>query len=335
MTSHISTWKKAQLAELTELANQYPVIAIANLANFPASLSQQLRKKLVGKAAIRVSKTRVIQKALEASSIDSSKLNNYVADSVAVIFTSMNPFELYAFAKKNKGKVPAKEGDIAPIDIIVPAGDTGLPPGPALSDLKGAGLKVTVQGATISIVQDCVVTKKGEVVTGPVAGTLSKLDIKPMQVGLNIIACYENKEVYEAKVLDINLDEVMAKFVNAYTSAFNLAFNTGYFIAETIPLFISKAFREAKALALEAKFMTSETTEEILASAAREANALKAALPNQPAAEEKKEEAAEAPKEEASEEKAEEAPSEEAKEKAKPEAPEEEKPATEGEEKKE
>ena len=79
--------------------------------------------------------------------------------SVAVIFTEMTPFRLYAFLKKNKGKAAAKEGQLAPNDIIVPAGDTGLPPGPALSDLKGAGLQVKIQGPTIEITEDKVVAK--------------------------------------------------------------------------------------------------------------------------------------------------------------------------------
>ena len=322
MTVHTSSWKKAQLAELTKLANEYPILAVVNLNTFPASLFQVLRKKLEGKAEIRASKTRVIRKALQNSSIDSSKLNDYVQESVAIIFTSMDPFELYAFAKKNKGNVSAKEGDIAPVDIVVPAGDTGLPPGPALSDLKAAGLKVTVQGATISVVDDKVVTKKGEAVSAPVAGTLSKLDIKPMKVGMNIVACYENKEIYEASVLDIDIDELRAKFVSAYTGAFNLAFNTGYFIAETIPLLIGKAVREAKALAIEAKVLSPETVEDFIASAARQAGSLKASLPEQPAEEKAKEAKpeGEAKEEPATEAKTEEKPAEEAKAEEKPKA---------------
>ena len=317
MTSHTVAWKKAQLEELTTLANQYPVVAVASLRSFPASLFQGLRKKLKGKAEIRVSKTRVIRKAFEQSSLDSEKLNSYVNDSVAIIFTSMNPFEIYAFLKKNKGDVSAKEGSLAQNDIIVPAGDTGLPPGPALSDLKGAGLKVMVQGATISIAEDKVVTKKGEPVSAAVAGTLSKLGIKPVKVGLNIVACYENKEVFEGDVLNIDEEEVRSNFIKAYTQAFNLAFNAGYFIKETIPLLLQKAFRESKAVALEAEIFSPATIEEFVAKAARQASALNSNIPAQVPAEKKAEEPAkeetksEEPK--AEEEKKEEPAKEEAK----------------------
>ncbi len=336
MTMHISSWKKKQLEELTALSNEYPVIAIANLSTFPAALFQQLRKKLCDKAQIRVSKTRVIRKAFEQSDIDSEKLNSYVNESVGIIFTTLNPFELYSFIKKNKGNVSAKVGDIAPEDIVVPAGDTGIPPGPALSDLKGAGLKVMVQGATIFISEDTVVTKKGEAVTGPVAGTLSKLDIKPMKVGLNIVACYENKEIFEASVLNIDIDEVRQKFISAYTGAFNLAFNAGYFIKETIPLLIQKAFRDAKAVALEGKVLTPETIETFIGRAAKGAAAIKAKVPESAPAEKAKEEvpAAETPAEKKAEEAptAEEAPAEAPAEEKVEEKPAEEAPAEEAKE---
>jgi large subunit ribosomal protein L10 len=310
MTRHVAAWKRKQLAELKQLADSYPVIAVASLTNFPASLFQQLRKKLHGKAVIRVSKSRVIKKAFEQSNIDAGKLNNYVEGSVAVIFTSMNPFELYSFLKRNKGSVAAKEGMIATEDIVVPAGDTGLPPGPALSDLKAAGLKVMVQGPTIHVAEDKVVTKKGEAVSAPVAGTLAKLDIKPVKVGLSVIACYENKEVFEASVLDIDAEKVMENFMKAYTSAFNLAFNAGYFTSQTTLLMLQKAFREAKAVALEAKVLSPETIAELLGVATRQAASLKSSVGE--AKEEKKEDE----KEQGGKENAGEAATEEKKEEA-------------------
>src|SRR3989338_4582565 len=130
MTRHISSWKKKEVEEIRNLAGQYPVIAIADLASFPASLFQILRKKLHGKAVVKVSKTKIIRRALSESKIG-SKLDAHTNNSVAVIFTQMNPFELFAFVKKNKGRIGAKPGLLAPEDIVVPAGDTGLPQGPA------------------------------------------------------------------------------------------------------------------------------------------------------------------------------------------------------------
>ena len=248
MTAHTLKWKEAQLAEVKGLVSKYSVIGIANLEGFPAALFQTLRKKLAGKAVIKVSKTRVIKKALEEANLSSSGLLDITKGSVGIVFTDMNAFELYNFIKRNKGSAMAKEGAIAPEDIVVPAGDTGLPPGPALSDLKAAGLNVRVQGATIAVAQDKTVAKKGEAVSKPVANVLAKLDIKPLKVGLKISGVFENGELFKAEVLDIDSEQVFNDIVRAVQYAVNLSVETAYPTEKTIELILSKAVRQANAL---------------------------------------------------------------------------------------
>ena len=283
MRRHTRKWKEESLIEIKKLITKYPTIAVADLSMFPASLFQAIRKKLSSKGTIRVTKVRVLRMAFREAK-GKEVLADHALKSCAVIFTSMNPFELFAFLKKNKGSISAKEGDLAPEDITVQAGDTGLPPGPALSDLKAAGLKVSVQGSTIAVMEDKVVTKKGEPVTKAVAGTLSKLDIKPIKVGLRLIASLENGQIFEAKVLDIDTDKVYLEFVDAHRKAFNLAYNAQYFTKSATELLLQKAFREAKAVALEGEIFEPEVMPDILAKAARQAKALKAEMPAAPAA---------------------------------------------------
>jgi large subunit ribosomal protein L10 len=282
MTSHTRPWKEAQLERLKKLASEYPVVAVADINMYPAALFQQVRKKLHGRAVVVVSKTRVLKKALSESK-NTESLIEFAEKNCAVIFTDLNPFELFAFLKKNKGKVSAKEGAIAEDDIMIPAGDTGLPPGPALSDLKGAGLKVAVQGATISVIQDKVVTKAGEPISLAVAGTLSKLNIKPFKVGLKLISALEEGQVYGAEVLNIDVEQVFSNFCNAHRHAFNLAFNAEIFNSATTELLLSNAFLNAKSVCIEANFLTSATVEDLIAKAGRQANALKPLVKENPA----------------------------------------------------
>jgi large subunit ribosomal protein L10 len=248
MKRHILKWKQAQFSEIKKIASQYKVIAIADLTNFPADLFQGIRKKLQGKAIVKVSKTKVIKMALEGANLKSTELIPIVSGSVAIIFTNMDSFELYGLLKRNKGRVSAKAGSIAPLDIVVPAIDTGLPPGPALSDLKAAGLEVRVQGSTIAIIKDKVVAKKGEAITKPVASVLAKLDIKPIKVGLNIIACYEEGQLFLPIVLDIDSEQVFAQIVRAVQNAVNLSVEIVYPTKETIELILAKAVRQANAI---------------------------------------------------------------------------------------
>lgn len=279
MTSHSRKWKESQVQLLQQLADKYPVIAVASLKNFPAPLAKELRKRLQGKAVIKVSKTRVFTKALKQSKTDTGALAKHVKGSVAVIFSEMNPFELYAFLKRNSVSMPAKAGVIAPDDIVVPAGDTGLPPGPALSDLKEAGLKTLIQGPTISIAEDKVVARKGETISAGVAAALSKLAIKPVKVSLKVVACFEKGQVFLANVLDIDAEKVKKDFGKAASDAFNLAVEVAYFTKETMPALIAKAFKNAKSLSIEAGILNNETIAPVLAKAINQANALKAKIP--------------------------------------------------------
>ena len=207
-----------------------------------------------------------------------SKIDEHIIESVAIIFSKKNPFELFSFVKKNKGEASAKAGDIAPIDILIQAGDTGLPPGPALTNLKAAGLKVAVQGPTISIVNDKIVTKKGEVVSEAVADVLGKLSIKPMKVGMKVMGILDKAEnqFYLAESLDVDEEELFNKFILAYQQALNLSVNAEIYNDASMELIVIKAERDAKAVsdatgvAVEAKEEVApteekkeETTEEV------------------------------------------------------------------------
>lgn len=248
MTSHTKKWKADKRLELVKLAKSHKIIAIATLEKLPANIVSVLRKKLNGKAELRVAKTRVVQKALAESGIDTKKLDAIVSKSVLVIFSKINPFELFSFVKKNKGSTAAKENDIADMDILVQAGDTGLPPGPALSTLKAAGLEVKVAGATIAISRDKVVVKKGEPIKKEVAEVLGKLNIKPIKVGMKVIGVLDLNEnmYYSADALDVDEEELLNKFVLAHQQALNLAVNTEIFEDEAVELIVVKAEREAK-----------------------------------------------------------------------------------------
>ncbi|MFA5358025.1 MAG: 50S ribosomal protein L10 [Candidatus Izemoplasmatales bacterium] len=250
MTSHTKKWKAEKLSLVKGLAKDYPFIAVATLESLPANIVSLIRKRLAGEAVVVVAKTRVVQRAFAESGVDTSKLDPYVKESVAIIFSKKNPFELFSFVKKNKGSAAAKDGDIADKEIIIQAGDTGLPPGPALATLKAVGLKVKVAGPTIEVAEDKVVVKKGEKVTAPVADVLSKLNIKPIKIGMKIIGVLDKneKEFYSAEVLDVDEEELFEKFVSAYRNALNLAVNAEYFTNDTMEILVMKAQREATAI---------------------------------------------------------------------------------------
>src|SRR3989338_1052307 len=110
----------------------------------------------------------------------------------ALLLKKENPFSLYKILKKSKSSASAKAGQIAPRDLIVPAGPTPFTPGPVISELAAVGIKAGVEGGKVAVKVDSMIAKKGETIKPAVASMLTRLSILPMEIGLNLTAVYEN-----------------------------------------------------------------------------------------------------------------------------------------------
>ncbi len=270
----VAPWKLNEVEELKKLLETYPVVGIASIEGLPAAQFQEIKAKTKEHAIIRVARKRLIKRAIEASKADLKKLEDYMKGPVAIIFSDMNAFKLYNTLKRMKSKAPAKAGQIAPNDIVVPAGDTGLPPGPALGDLKAAGINAKIEGQSIKVVKDSVVAKEGEPISEVVANALNKLGIKPVEIFLKVLAVYEDGTVFTPDVLDIDESKVISDIQTAFSNARNLSVEVAYPTKQTADLLIAKAFSNARNLSVEIGFLTKQTASDILGKAHLNALAL-------------------------------------------------------------
>ncbi|MCD6523168.1 MAG: 50S ribosomal protein L10 [Candidatus Diapherotrites archaeon] len=273
--AHVAEWKKKAVKELEELIQKYPVIAISSIKGLPASQFQEIRAKLREKAVIKVVKLNLLRIAMENSGKEEVKqLEKYLDGPIAVIFTEMDAFRLFKTLKKNRSKAAAKAGQIAPFDIIVPAGDTGLPPGPALGDLKAAGINARIDGGSIKVMKDSVVAKEGDIITPEVANALNKLGVKPFEIGLDVNAVLDAGVIFTPQVLDISEEETIQNIQNAYMNALNLSVNCAYPTHTSIPHLIAKAFKDALNLGINAVILDKRVIEELLTKAQAQASVL-------------------------------------------------------------
>src|SRR5579875_2788685 len=104
----------------------------------------------------------------------------------ALIFTNMNPFKLFLVLEKSKVSLPARAGDIATENIIIPSGNTGIPPGPVLSEFKEAGVPTRIESGNIFVSKDTIVARPGDSISPKLAGLLARLNLKPIKAGLSI-----------------------------------------------------------------------------------------------------------------------------------------------------
>ena len=281
LTRQVAVWKKELYSDLQTLLRKYSVIAVADLQKVRSSQIQEIRKKLRGKAELIVAKNTILQKASENLAKEKSnvdKFANSLSGSKVLIFTQMNPFELIVFLNKNKVRVPAKGGDVATGEIMIPAGNTGLQPGPVISEFNEAKVQTRIEGGSIFVAKDTVVATKGDVISTKTASLLSKLGMKPMEAGLALSYAFDNGLVLGQNDLAFDLDQMQSQFSTAARLAFGLALEANYLIPETAPAILGKAYRQAVAVSIEAAFLTSETTPRIIQRAYANMNALSQAV---------------------------------------------------------
>lgn len=273
----VSDTKKQLVQTLVAEIQKYPIVGLVNMENLPGQQLQKMRTQLKAKGIVMtMARKKLLDLALQQAKKDNIKqLAEKLKGMPALIFASENPFVLYSILQKSKSSAPAKPGQTSPRDIVVKAGPTSFAPGPIISELAAVGIKTKVENGKLAVITDATIVKEGEVISQKVSDTLKRLDIKPMEIGLNLVAVWENGLVFDAKSLHIDEAEYANNIAQAARWAFNLAVESTYFTAETTDFILQKAFREAKALSLESNFLTPETTDELLAKSERQALSVK------------------------------------------------------------
>jgi large subunit ribosomal protein L10 len=251
--------KVRMLAQLEELISRYNVIALAKIHKVRASQLMSLRKKLAGQARLLVAKNALAKKALQKLK-NSEQFVKLLEGQNLLIFTNMDPFKLNLLLEKNKVFLPARAGDVATDPIVVPAGNTGLPPGPVLSEFKECGIPTRIDAGSIWVTKDTVVRQRGEVISPKLASLLAKLGIKPIRAGISIYAAYVDDIVLMEEDLKINLEEYSKQIGELHSQALALAVEAGYPAKESLPLLIAKAVQQSYAVALSAGYPADKAT---------------------------------------------------------------------------
>ena len=265
---HVAEWKKDEVASLKKLIESHEVVGMANLLDIPAPQLQKMRRTLKDSATLKMSRKTLMSLALnDCDKENIIALEEHMDGQPALIFTNMNPFKLYKILEGSKTAAPAKAGSIAPEDIVVPKGDTAFKPGPILGELQKIGIPTKIEKGKIVITSDKTIVAAGEAIPKDVASILTRLEIFPLEVGIDLRAAYEDQTVYTSDLLTINEEETLADIQQAFTRALNLSVNAVIFNKESTPVLIQKATTQSLNLALNAEILTSKTRDILLAKA--------------------------------------------------------------------
>lgn len=272
-----STLLKAdKVKELKDLLSQYNSVGIASLEKVRSAQLQQLRKKLANSTYLIVVKNSLIERAVSETKGKAKieKLEEHLTGPNLFLFTNLNPFKLVLLLKKSRVKATARAGDLAAFDVTVPAGNTGLPPGPIISQFTAVGLRTRIESGSVYVSKTTMVVKKGEPISAQLASLLSKLGIKPVEVGLSLKVVYDDGILLTEKDLRLDLDEFRRTIEEAYQFAFNLSLEAAIALPENINFLVRLAHQKAQCLALNAGIVNKDTINDLIIKANMEMKSL-------------------------------------------------------------
>jgi len=257
--------KTSEVEAIKELLKEYKSIGIASLQKVRAAQLQELKKNLAGKVYMRVLKNTLTKFAIEDMERDDlKKLEEYLEGSNLFLFTDLNPFKLALLLEHGKVKTTAKSGDIAAMDVVIPAGNTGQPPGPIISQLNAVGLPTRIESGSVWVSKDTLVVRKGEPISTRLAAVLSKLGIKAVEAGLSMRAILDEGFMINGEQLKIDIKETRKNFEQSHKEAFALSLGIVYPTTDNMTTLIQTAHQKAFTLSLNAAVPTKETIADLV-----------------------------------------------------------------------
>ena len=277
-TETIPEWKREEVDELVEFIESYASVGVVGVAGIPSRQLQAMRRDLHGSAAVRMSRNTLMTRALEQVDEGVEELADYVGGQVALIGTNDNPFGLYKQLEASKTPAPINAGEVAPNDIVIPEGDTGVDPGPFVGELQTVGAAARIMDGSIKVTEDSKVLGEGEVVDDDLASVLTELGIEPKEVGLDLKGVYSEGVLFEPDELAIDVEEYRADVESAAAAARNLSVNAAYPTATTAGTLLAKGSGEAKSVALHAAIESPDVVPDLIGRADAQLRALAAAI---------------------------------------------------------
>jgi len=248
--------KTAYWAKLNAALDEYKNILIIGVDFVGSSQMQKTRISLRGKGIVLMGKNTIIRKVLRERAEKNPALEAlipYVYGNIGFVFTNGDLNALRQLITANKVPASAKTGVVAPIDVVIPPGPTGLDPGQT-SFFQTLNIGTKIVKGSIEMTTASKVCTKGEKITASAVALLNKLNIRPFEYGITIDTVYENGSCYSVKVLDMSDNDLVNMFANAASRLAAVSFALGYINQTTLPHSFGRAYRMICALALQTDY---------------------------------------------------------------------------------
>jgi large subunit ribosomal protein LP0 len=255
----------------------YKNVMVIGVDNVGSNQLQKIRGALRGKAVVVMGKNTLMRKLIRDNIEKNAKLEKlleFVVGNMGFIFTNLDMAPIRSVVTEYKVPAAAKSGTLAPADVFVPAGPTGLDPGQT-AFFQALNIGTKIARGSIEIINEVHLIKKGDKVTSSAVALLNKLDIKPFFFGVVVSGIYEDGSVYPVAVLDITPEDILKKFFGGVSKLKALSLVVGWPSQLTIGHYFANAFKKLLAIALSTAYSFKQSED----FAKKAASAPKAAAP--------------------------------------------------------
>jgi len=264
-----ATWKAKYFEKIVEAFDEYPKCFMVEADNVGSKQMQQIRMSLRGHAVVLMGKNTMMRKAIRGHLAQNPKLEQilpHIVGNVGFVFTKEELVDIRALILENKVKAPARAGAIAPLDVTVPAQNTGLGP-EKTSFFQALNIPTKITKGTIEIIADVKLIKVGDKVGMSDSTLLNMLKISPFTYGLIIKKVYDSGTVFDPAILDITDDDIKEKFKAGVRNIAALSLKIGYPNIASVPHSLINGMKNCMAIAAmtDITFKEAETMKEYLA----------------------------------------------------------------------
>eukprot|EP00331_Platyophrya_macrostoma_P000669 CAMPEP_0176406464 /NCGR_PEP_ID=MMETSP0127-20121128/887_1 /TAXON_ID=938130 /ORGANISM="Platyophrya macrostoma, Strain WH" /LENGTH=323 /DNA_ID=CAMNT_0017785595 /DNA_START=53 /DNA_END=1024 /DNA_ORIENTATION=+ len=265
----ITEEKREYEAKLNGYLDQYSKIIICNMNNVRSQQVHDVRRDLRGKGAFLMGKKTLQAKIVDnrASRADATAndqlLNkkceelSLLTGNTGLLFTNSEVSEISAILDRYRVQAPARVGAIAPCDVIIPAGNTGMEP-TATSFFQALQIATKINKGTVEIIADKKVLSEGDKVDNSTAALLQKLKISPFYYQVEIVSVWDRGVIFSKKDLSTTDAQIEKFLIEGISNMSALSLGAGIPTASTFPIMLADAFKSLLGASIASEYVFEE-----------------------------------------------------------------------------
>jgi len=250
--------KSAYFDKLKTLLETYKSIFIVTVDNVASQQMHEIRISLRGEGVVLMGKNTMVRRAIkgfiqDGSMSDIERILPYVKGNVGFVFTNSDLKDIREKILQNRVAAPARAGAVAPLDVYVPAGNTGMEPGKT-SFFQALGVPTKIARGTIEITTDLKLVAAGTKVGASEATLLNMLNISPFTYGMGISMIYDEGQVFASDVLDIEESQLLKAFSTAVNTIATISLAINFPTLPSVIHSVVNSYKKVLSVAVETDY---------------------------------------------------------------------------------